>query len=76
MSLVRESDLSKEQDLLRDFAVYGDRATGTQELDEQSHTLRFILAFDEQSIRQALDRWERLKLFAISFQDLMDHLPA
>jgi hypothetical protein len=64
VSIVRESDLSKEPELVRDFAVYGDRATGTQELDDKSHTLRFVLAFDETSIRQALVQWERLKLFA------------
>jgi hypothetical protein len=44
--------------------IYGDRATGPQELDEKSHTLRFVLAFDETKIRQALDQWERLRLFA------------
>lgn len=76
VSLVRESDLSKESDLLCDFAIYGDRATGTQELDEQSHTVRFVLAFDEQSRQQALDRWERLKLFSTSFENLMDRLHA
>ena len=74
VALIRESDLAKEPDLLRDFAIYGDRATGTQELDEQSHTVRFVLAFDEQSRQQALDRWERLRLFSTSFENLMDRL--
>ncbi len=74
VSLIRESDLAKEPDLLRDFAIYGDRATGMQELDEQSHTVRFVLAFDEQSRQQALDRWERLKLFSNSFENLMDRI--
>jgi hypothetical protein len=72
VSLVRESDLVTEPDLLRDFAIYGDRAMGVQELDEQSHTVRFVLSFDEPSIRQALAQWERLKLFSISFQNLVD----
>ena len=72
VSLVRESDLAKEPDLLRDFAIYGDRAMGIQELDEQSHTVRFILSFDQPSVRQALAQWERLKLFANSFQNLLD----
>ena len=72
VSLVRESDLANEPDLLRDFAIYGDRAMGIQELDERSHTLRFILSFDQPSIRQALARWERLTLFSNSFQNLMD----
>jgi hypothetical protein len=71
VSLIRESDLAKEPDLLRDFAIYGDRAIGVQELDEQARTLRFVLSFDQPSIRQALDRWERLGLYGTSFQDLM-----
>ncbi len=74
VALIRESDLSKEPDLLRDFAIYGDRATGMQELDEQSHTVRFVLAFDEQSRLHTLDRWERLKLFSTSFENLMDRI--
>lgn len=72
VSLVRESSLANEPDLLRDFAVYGDRAMGVQDLDERSHTIRFILLFDQPSIRQALVRWERLALFADSFQNLLD----
>ena len=72
VSLVRESDLANESDLLRDFAIYGDRAMGIQELNEQSHTVRFILSFDQPSIRHALARWERLSLFSNSFQNLMD----
>ena len=74
VSLVRESDLTKEPDLLRDFAIYGDRAMGIQELDEQSHTVRFILSFDQPSIRQALDRWERLTLYSTSFREFIDRL--
>ena len=72
VSLVRESDLAKEPDLLRDFAIYGDRAMGIQDLDEESHTVRFILSFDQPSIRQALAQWERLTLFSNSFQNLLD----
>ena len=72
MSLVRESDLAKEADLLADFAVYGDRAIGVQEMDEQSRTVRFILSFDQAGIRQALNRWERLGLYAKPLGDFMD----
>jgi hypothetical protein len=72
VSLVREADLMNEPDLLCDFAVYGDRAMGIQQLDEQSRTQRFVLSFDQQAVRQALARWERLKLFSISLQNLMD----
>ena len=58
--------------LRADFAIYGDRGVGTQELDERSHTLRYILSFNQAAIRHALERWERLALFARSFQNLMD----
>jgi hypothetical protein len=74
VSLIRESDLTNEPDLLRDFAIYGDRAIGIQEMDEQSRTVRFVLSFDQPSIRQALDRWERLALYSTSFRDFMDQL--
>jgi hypothetical protein len=74
VSLIRESDLTNEPDLLCDFAVYGDRAIGIQEMDEQARTVRFILSFDQASIRQALDRWERLALYSKSFGDFMDQL--
>ena len=74
VSLIRESDLTNEPDLLRDFAIYGDRAIGIQEMDEHARTVRFVLSFDQPSIRQALDRWERLDLYATSFQDFMARL--
>lgn len=70
--LVRESSVGSEPDLLADFAIYGDRATGVQELDEQSRTLRFILAFDPQSVRLFRDRWERLCLYATPYGDLLE----
>lgn len=70
--LVRESSVGSEPDLLADFAIYGDRATGVQELDEQSRTLRFILSFDPQSVRLFRDRWERLSLYATPYGDLLE----
>ena len=75
VSVVREYDIYTESDLAGDFAIYGDRATGTQELDEQSRTTRFTLSFDTQSIRLARNRWERLSLYAIRFGDLLDQTP-
>ncbi len=69
--LVRESALHGEPDLLADFGIYGDRAVGTQELDEQSRTVRFTLSFDPQSVRLADDRWRRLSIFGIPYQSLL-----
>ncbi len=74
VSLMRESDIAKEADLLADFAFYGDRAIGVQEMDEQARTVRFVLSFDQAGIRQALVRWERLALYAKPFGDFMDQL--
>ncbi len=72
VSVVREQDLTKEPDLLGDFAIYGDQATGMQELDQQSRTQRFVLSFDRENHRQAMARWERLGLYASSFADLTE----
>jgi hypothetical protein len=69
--LVRESEMGGEADLLCDFGIYGDRATGIQELDDQSKTHRFILLFDKQSIKLAQDRWARLSLYANPYADLL-----
>ena len=72
IALIRESDIETEADLLCDFGIYGDRAVGIQELDEQSRTIRFILCFDRHSIKLAQDRWDRLSLYTTSYSDLLD----
>ncbi len=72
VSLVRESEIAAEPDLLADFGIYGDRAIGIQELDELSRTQRFVLQFDAHSLHLARDRWERLSLYAIPYADLLD----
>lgn len=70
VSLVRESVLVNEADLLCDMGIYGNRATGVQEVDEQSRTVRFTLHFDQASISLANDRWQRLALYAKPVKDL------
>lgn len=70
--LVRESQLAGEPDLLMDVGIYGSRALGIQELDERSRTVRFVLQFDPQAIRLAMERWSRLELFATSYDELLD----
>jgi hypothetical protein len=74
VTLVRESQLAVEPDLLADFGIYGDRAVGMQELDERCRTVRFVLQFDPHAVRMARDRWERLTLFAIPYRELLDRL--
>jgi len=70
--LVRESQLSEESELLGDFGIYGDRATGLLELDQQCQNVRFTLDFDARSVQVFEERWRRLLLFAISFRELLD----
>lgn len=73
VKVVRESDVANEPDLLRDFGIYGDRATGEQQTDADSRTVRFVLSFDKASIHLAQDRWERLLLFSQPYGELLDH---
>jgi len=72
LSLIRETDVSDEADIISDFGIYGERAVGVQELDDQSRTIRFVLSFDAESVRLARDRYDRLRLFAVSFGDLLE----
>jgi hypothetical protein len=74
VSLARESEVAREPDLLADIGIYGTRAVGTQELDENSRTLRFTLDLDPQAVRAAEDRWRRLALYAVPFQNLRDQV--
>lgn len=72
LRLIRESEIDDETDLLGDFGIYGDRAVGWLELDDQCRSLRFTLDFDAQNVRLAEERWKRLELFAISFREVLD----
>ncbi len=72
LRLVRESEIKDETDLLGDFGIYGDRAVGILDLDDQCRSLRFTLDFDSQSVRLAEERWRRLELFAVSFREVLD----
>ncbi len=76
VTLVRESAVEGEPDLLCDFGIYGERAVGVQELDERCRTLRFELTFDPRQVRLFGDRWQRLSIFTTSFRSLLDDPPA
>lgn len=73
--LVRAAALATEPDLLADFGIYGDRAVGTQELDEHCRTVRFTLDFSPRVVRLTEDRWRRLSLFGIPYQSLLEPSP-
>jgi hypothetical protein len=70
--LVRESEIENEPELLCDFGIYGHRATGQLELDEQCRGERFTLDFTSQGMNLFEERWRRLLLFAVSFRELLN----
>jgi hypothetical protein len=72
--LVRESEIEHESELLYDYGIYGHRATGHLELDEQCRALRFTLDFTPQGVKLFEDRWRRLLLFAVPFRELLDRV--
>ena len=72
VKLVRESALRQESDLIADIGIYGSRALGTQELDDECHTVRFVLTFDFTRVTEAEDRWNRLSVYAKSYSEHLD----
>lgn len=70
--LLRESDVGSESDLLTDFGIYGNRAIGMQSADPSGRTIRFVLSFDFEKLRQAESQWGRLAVYAISYRELLD----
>ena len=70
--LVRQADLAGDPDLLVDLGIYGNRAVGFQELDGKGQTLRFTLSFDFPEILAAEQRWERLLVYAVDYEKLLD----
>ena len=70
--LVRLSELAREPDLVLDMGIYGTRALGIQEQDEQGRTVRFTLSFDFPEVLAAEQRWQRLSLLAAPLGKLLD----
>lgn len=71
LRLVRQSTLAGESDLLVDLGIYGTRAVGFQELDDQGRTVRFTLSFDFPELLAAEQRWERLSVYSTAYRDLL-----
>ena len=72
LQLVRLSCLSNEPDLVADFGIYGNRALGLQDVNDQGRTVRFTLSFDFTDVLAAEKRWQRLSLYATPYRDLLD----
>jgi hypothetical protein len=72
IKFVRASALSKEPELIADLGLYGSRAVGIQELDDECRTTRFTLTFQAERIAEVETRWNRLSIYAESFADYLD----
>jgi len=72
IKFVRQSAIEKELELVADIGIYGSRALGIQELDEQCRTVRFTLSFDFEQVTAAEARWDRLSVYAESFASYLD----
>lgn len=70
VKLVRASRI--EADLRDDFGLYGNRAVGHQQVDDQGRTVRFALSFDFAELLAAEARWDRLSIYATSYENLLD----
>ena len=72
LTLVKESQLQGEQELIADFGIYGNRAVGRQIADAGGRTTRFTLSFDNADIEKADSIWKRLNVFSVSYSELLD----
>lgn len=69
--VVRLSTVATESDLLVDLGIYGSRAVGVQEVNDEGRTVRFTLSFDFNQVLAAEERWERLSIYATPFAELV-----
>jgi hypothetical protein len=72
ISLVRVSELQLEPDLIADFGVYGDEAVGYQQTDQDGRTQRYELHFDATRVAAAEQRWNKLQLFSLRLETILD----
>ena len=70
ISVVRDSLLEGDPDLLTDFGLYGNRAVGFQQVDDHGRTVRFSLSFDFAELLAAERRWDRLAVYATRYETL------
>lgn len=72
--VVRQSALVNEPDLIADIGIYGSRALGTQILNDDCSTCRFVLSFDYPRVAEAETRWVRLEVYAESYGVHLDRI--
>ena len=70
--LVRLAELDEESDLVGDFGIYGSDAVGKQTVDFEGKTQSYEISFDADRMREAEERWERLLLYSVLVDDLLN----
>lgn len=72
VQVVRESIIASEPELLVDVGIYGNRAVGVQTSDASGRTVRFRLSFDFERLQRVENIWDRLAVYATSYEKLLD----
>lgn len=72
LRLARLSVLVEEPDLAVDVGIYGNRAVGTEEIDQRTKRPVFCLSFDFDDVRKAEDSWDRLSIYSTSYRELLE----
>ena len=58
--------------MITDLGIYGDEAVGFQTTTEDGRTARYDLHFDSVKVAEAEQRWNKLQLYAIRLETLLD----
>ncbi|MBX3438998.1 MAG: hypothetical protein KF861_16020 [Planctomycetaceae bacterium] len=75
ISLLRKSQLESEPHLNCDFGIYGERAAGYQNVDDQGRTTRYLVRFGKSAVDAAEELWRQLDLYAVSLDFVLDQRP-
>ncbi|MEZ6082093.1 MAG: hypothetical protein R3C56_42385 [Pirellulaceae bacterium] len=74
LGLVRVSELENDEELLQDMGIYGSHVVGYHTFDHRNGTKCFTLKFSFDEVALAENRWQRLSMHAISYQELLDEV--
>jgi hypothetical protein len=74
IAVAREGLIPVEEDLMYDMGIYGERAVGYQNLDENCRTTSFQLHFNKSRVEKANELFEKLKMHTLTLNELESYL--
>jgi hypothetical protein len=74
VAVAKESHIPVEEDLLYDLGIYGNRAVGYQNIDDNCRTINFQLHFNKSRIEKAKELFEKLKTHTLTPSELESYL--